>query len=106
MGEGCEPGEYQVSLAKSGGNDASSDYSFIAFETNEGTITFGDNAAAGSSAQFFSTAQGEFARLNLPADIFASFANSPTMTIRLGGSAYSLDYDRRAGLRSLLPVAD
>ena len=103
MGEGCSPGTYEVALSKAGGNDAASDYTAISFETDNGAISFSGNASSGAQAQFFSTNQGEFVRLSVPPEIFESFATSPTLTIRLGASVYTLGYDRRSGLRKMLP---
>ena len=102
-GEECVPGTYEVSLSKAGGNDASSDYASVSFETDDGTVSFKSGASSGSQAQFFSTNQGEFVRLSVPFDIFESFATSPTLTVRLGGSSYVVNYDRRSGFRKLLP---
>ena len=102
-GEGCVPEDYVVALSKDGGNAAVADYDYITFETEDGTVSFGDEFDADGAAQFFSTTQGEFVRLSVPARIYASFAESPTLTIRLGASAYQIAYQRRAPLRRLLP---
>ena len=103
-GEGCEPDAYDVSLVKSGGNSAVADYNQVTFETREGSVSFGDGVDADGRVQFYSVMQGEFVRLTVPAHIFQSFAESPTLTIRLGGQTYRLSYERRSALRRLLPA--
>ena len=105
MGEACVPDEWTLSLSKAGGNTAVADYDQISFETSDGTITFGNDVDAVRSAKFFSTTQGEFVRLSIPTYMFASFAESPSFVVRLGGSLYSVPYDRRGAFRRVLPAA-
>lgn len=105
QGEDCTPGEWTLSLSKSGGNNAVADYDQISFETAEGSVTFGNAVEALRSAKFFSSAQGEFVRISVPTRIFTSFAESPMLLIRLGGNIYSLPYERRGTLRRMLASA-
>lgn len=105
-GADCAPDRYEITLSKAGGNTAVTDYSQVSFETQEGTISFGDQVNADGTAQFYSVSQGEFVRLSVPSHIYRSLATAPSLTIRLGGSVYTLSYGRRAPLRSILPAAD
>ena len=105
-GQACAPETYEVSLNKAGGNNASISYDTVAFETEEGTVTYSNDQGADRSAQFFAVAQGEIIRISLPSDIYASFATAETLTIRLGSSVYRLDRSARAPLRDILRTVD
>ena len=109
LGEGCAPASYDVSIANRGSNEVATSINQVVFSTPEGTVSFEPGNQSESSASpvtFFNSGRGELVRVRLPLDVFASFATSPTLTVRLGSQEHQVPYDARATLRRMLPDAE
>ena len=102
-GRACQPELFTVSVYKSaGGNDARSSFDQVAFETETGTIQFTQQRNAYGQAEFYDVAQGELVRLEVPRNVFDSFANDPSLSVRLGATLFRLPHSARLPFRTML----
>lgn len=105
VGEGCTPASYVISVSNTGATEVASDFNQVIFATPDGSISFDagrDAEGADNSTVFFNSGRGELVRLLIPSDIFASFATSPTLSVKLGAQEYAVPYESRASLRRML----
>lgn len=108
LGEGCAPGSYVLTLSNPGPNDVASDVNQVVFTTPDGAVSFepGTAAAGATPVTFYNSGRGELVRIELPADIYRSFATARDLSVRIGSQDYRLPYDTRGPLRRLLPAAE
>ena len=108
-GEACAPSSYVVSIVNRGTNELAISFNQVVFSTPQGTVSFEPGRQTESSTSpvtFFNSGRGELVRISVPTDIFASFAASRTLSIRLGSQDYQVPYEARASLRRMLPGAE
>lgn len=104
-GQSCTPSDYTVSITNEGSNEFAANFNQVVFTTPQGTVSFEPGSQTESSTSptvFFNSGRGELVRIRVPADVFASFAASRSLSVRLGSLDYPISYDARRPLRRML----